>query len=80
MRFADPGRFDPDRSPFVPLSFGAGGHYCLGAPLSRLEARIALPRLLSRFPGLAMAAPPVRRDAWIGRGLDRSSIALTSAA
>ncbi|NLU80941.1 hypothetical protein HCA58_21815 [Micromonospora sp. HNM0581] len=49
------------------MSFGSGGHYCLGAPLSRLEARIALPRLLSRFPGLAMAAPPVRRDAWIGR-------------
>jgi cytochrome P450 len=70
-RFTEPHRFDPDRPPFVPLSFGAGAHFCLGAPLSRLEARIALPRLLRRFPGLAAGGEPVRRDTWIGRGLDR---------
>jgi cytochrome P450 len=75
-RFADPGRFDPDRPPFVPLSLGAGAHYCLGAPLSRMEAQIALPRLLRRFPALAPAGEPVRRDTWIGRGLDRFPVTL----
>jgi cytochrome P450 len=69
-RYHDPQRFNPDRTDVQPLSFGAGGHFCLGAPLARMEARIALPRLLNRFPGLAMAGEPVRRDTWVGRGLD----------
>jgi cytochrome P450 len=68
-RFADPDRFDPDRTDVQPLSFGAGPHFCLGAPLSRLEAQIALPRLLRRFPDLAPAGDAVRRDTWVGRGL-----------
>jgi cytochrome P450 len=75
-RFADPGRFDPDRDAGPPLSFGAGSHFCLGAPLSRMEAQIALPRLLRRFPELAAAGPAVRRDTWVGRGLDRLPIRL----
>ncbi|MEU1228923.1 cytochrome P450 [Streptomyces sp. NPDC005828] len=69
-RFADPARFDPDRPDNRPLSFGAGGHFCLGAPLARLEAAIALPRLFARFPGLAATEPPVYRDRWVVRGLD----------
>lgn len=75
-RFADPGRFDPDRGAIQPLSFGAGSHFCLGAPLSRMEAQIALPRLLRRFPELAVAAAPRRRDTWVGRGLDELLIDL----
>ncbi|HEV2886390.1 MAG TPA: cytochrome P450 [Jatrophihabitans sp.] len=75
-RFADPGRFDPDRGASQPLSFGAGSHFCLGAPLSRMEAQIALPRLLRRFPDLAAAGPPVCRDTWVGRGLDELPIRL----
>lgn len=75
-RFADPGRFDPDRGDIQPLSFGAGSHFCLGAPLSRMEAQIALPRLMRRFPGLAVAGSPVRRDTWVGRGLDELPIRL----
>ncbi|WP_204009490.1 cytochrome P450 [Sphaerimonospora thailandensis] len=70
VRFPQPHRFDPDRPDIQPLSFGAGAHFCLGAPLSRMEARIAMPRLLRRFPKLAAAAAPVRRDTWVGRGLD----------
>lgn len=75
-RFADPGRFDPDRGGIQPLSFGAGSHFCLGAPLSRMEAQIALPRLLRRFPELAVAGTPLRRDTWVGRGLDELPISV----
>jgi cytochrome P450 len=48
--FADPDRFDLARDPNPHLAFGHGIHFCLGAPLSRLEARIALTDLLARFP------------------------------
>lgn len=75
-RFADPHRFDPDRNAVQPLSFGAGSHFCLGAPLSRMEAQIALPRLLRRFPRVRAAGAPVRRDTWVGRGLDELAIRL----
>ncbi|MEN3539928.1 cytochrome P450 [Microbispora sp. ZYX-F-249] len=75
-RYTDPGRFDPDRPDVQPLSFGAGAHFCLGAPLSRMEAQIALPTLLRRFPRIAAAEPPTRRDRWVGRGLERFPIVL----
>ncbi|MFF9347213.1 cytochrome P450 [Streptomyces sp. NPDC014734] len=77
-RFAEPHRFDPDRRTGQPLSFGAGAHYCLGAPLARLEAGIALPRLIRRFPGLARVEPPVYRDRWVVRGLDTFPVALNT--
>jgi cytochrome P450 len=47
-----------DRSPNPHLSFGHGVHFCLGASLARLEARIALPRLVQRFPDLRPAGEP----------------------
>jgi cytochrome P450 len=75
-RFPSPGTFDPERENIQPLSFGGGGHFCLGAPLSRMEAQIALPMLLRRFPGLAAADDPVRRDTWVGRGLDRFPVTI----
>jgi cytochrome P450 len=75
-RFTDPERFDPYRRAAGPLSFGAGSHFCLGAPLARLETRIALPRLLRRFPRLAAVEPPVYRDRWVVRGLDTFPVAL----
>ncbi|MFE4537951.1 cytochrome P450 [Streptomyces scopuliridis] len=66
-RFADPERFDIRRDPAVnraQLAFSHGIHHCLGAPLARLEASIALPALLDRFPDLALddatAAPEWR--------------------
>lgn len=70
LKFPDPHRFDPSRPDVKPLTFGAGPHYCLGAPLSRLEARVALPRLFARFPWLHDTGPSRRRDQWVGRGYE----------
>jgi cytochrome P450 len=53
--FAEPDRFDIARHPNPHLAFGAGIHYCLGAPLARLEAEIAFQRLLQRYPQLSLA-------------------------
>ena len=62
-RFPQPGRFDVDRPDNRPLSFGGGIHYCLGAPLSRMEAAIVLPELVRRFPELRLAGKPRWRRA-----------------
>ncbi|WP_037079335.1 cytochrome P450 family protein [Pseudonocardia spinosispora] len=53
----DADRFDPVREPVSHLAFGHGIHFCLGAPLARLEARVGLSSLLARFPRLCLAAP-----------------------
>ena len=57
-RYADPGTLDLTRPPAGHLAFGHGPHYCVGAPLARLEGQIAIGRLLSRFPALALAGEP----------------------
>ena len=67
-RFRDPDRLDLTRREGAPLSFGGGAHYCLGAPLARLEAQLALPALLQRFPDLALAVGARRRDSLTLRG------------
>ena len=56
-RFASPGRLDFGRDTSGHLAFGHGIHYCLGAPLARLEVEIAFGALLSRFPALSLAVP-----------------------
>lgn len=53
-RHADPRRFDIERADTTHLGFGGGAHYCLGAPLARAEAQIAIPLLFERFPGLSL--------------------------
>ncbi|WP_308013383.1 cytochrome P450 [Streptomyces beigongshangae] len=55
-RFEEPDVFDPARSPNPHLTFGHGIHFCFGAPLARLEARIALRMLLERFSDLRVPA------------------------
>ncbi len=56
-QFERPDELDVQRTNILPMSFGAGKHFCLGAPLARLEGRIALSTLLERMPGLALAKP-----------------------
>ena len=69
-RFTEPARFDPLRPVGGPLSFGGGAHFCIGAALARLEGAVAFPRLLSRFPKIAAAGEPTRRDRLLLRGFD----------
>ena len=54
----DLGTFDPNRPPSPHVAFGYGFHRCVGAELARLELRIAFPRLVRRFPQLALAVEP----------------------
>ncbi|WP_250037849.1 cytochrome P450 [Paractinoplanes maris] len=75
-RYDDPNRFDPDRANVQPVSFGGGAHYCLGAPLARLEAQVALPLLLTMLPRLALTGEPERRDRLTLRGF--ASLPVTS--
>ncbi|MDX3528124.1 cytochrome P450 [Streptomyces sp. ID05-39B] len=57
-KFKEPDRFDVMRSDNGHVAFGRGAHFCLGAPLARLEGRIAFDGLLRRLPGLTLAVPP----------------------
>ncbi|HMO09565.1 MAG TPA: cytochrome P450 [Paracoccaceae bacterium] len=67
--WADPHRFDPFRPARPNLSFGAGLHFCVGAPLARLELHVALPVLFSRLPRLRLAAPPEYANLYHFHGL-----------
>ncbi|GGM76218.1 cytochrome P450 [Longimycelium tulufanense] len=67
--FAEPDRLDVGRSPNPHLGFGAGIHYCLGAPLARVEVEAALDALIERLPGLTLAGEPTRRPEFVIRGL-----------
>jgi pimeloyl-[acyl-carrier protein] synthase len=69
-RFAAPQKLDIGREPNQHLGFANGIHYCLGAPLARLEGQIAISALLHRMPDLALATEtPEYRDNFVLRGL-----------
>jgi cytochrome P450 len=74
--FPEPDRLDVGREPNPHLAFGRGIHFCLGAPLARLEAQVALPMLLERYPDLHLAGEPEPRPTWNLRGLARLPVAL----
>ncbi|MET8148543.1 cytochrome P450 [Actinoplanes sp. NPDC049668] len=65
--FTDPDTFDVGRDPNPHLGFGAGLHFCLGAPLARIELQAALAALLDHAPTLSLTADPVRRPTFVLR-------------
>lgn len=67
--FADPDTLDITRSPNPHISFGAGIHYCLGAPMARLELHAIFTELVRRVPDLALAAEPQWGPGFIIRSL-----------
>ena len=66
--FADPDTFRPARDPNPHLAFGAGLHFCVGAPLARMELVESLGLLLRRLPDLRLAGDPVPRGTFVLRG------------
>lgn len=66
-----PGRFDPTRAAATHLAFGVGLHFCVGAPLARMELQIALPILFDRCPGLRLVGVPRYADIYHFHGLER---------
>ncbi|WP_170330218.1 cytochrome P450 [Ruegeria arenilitoris] len=69
--WAEPDRFDPTRPIVTNASFGGGLHFCVGAPLARLEMRIALRILLDRCPDLRLTADPEYSNTYHFHGLTR---------
>jgi len=74
--FADPDRFDIARTPNAHLAFGAGIHTCAGLNIARLEGRIAIGRMLARFPELRIDGEPVRSRRARFRGFDSVPMAV----
>ena len=70
LRFENAEMFDPHRSDCASVSFGAGIHFCIGAPLARIELQEALGVLFARLPGLKLAEPPLYADKYHFHGLD----------
>jgi cholest-4-en-3-one 26-monooxygenase len=77
--FPNPDSFEVGRAPNEHLSFGVGEHFCLGAALARLEARVAFEELLRRLPDMELAGPVVRlRSNWVS-GIKAMPVRFTKA-
>jgi cytochrome P450 len=74
--FPDADAFDVGRDPNPHIAFGAGIHFCLGAPLARLEMQQSVPMLAERFPQVTAADGAVQRDTFVLRGWDRVPVSV----
>jgi unspecific monooxygenase len=74
VRFADADRFDPFRTDGQNVSFGAGIHFCIGAPLARIELQVAMSTLFRRLPGLKLASEPRYNNVYHFHGLERLDV------
>ncbi|MCA1439097.1 cytochrome P450 [Ensifer sp. IC4062] len=70
-KFSAPDTFKPDRDEAPNVSFGAGLHFCIGAPLARLELKLSLPILFRRLPGMRLKHEPHVKDSFHFHGLER---------
>ncbi|MTB05014.1 MAG: cytochrome P450, partial [Actinobacteria bacterium] len=68
--FANPDEMDLTRDPNPHIGFGAGIHFCLGAPLARLEMGVSLPALWEKYPDMELASEPIRRPTFVLRGYE----------
>ncbi|MEZ7995657.1 MAG: cytochrome P450 [Aquiluna sp.] len=69
--FENPDELDLSRHPNPHIGFGAGIHFCIGAPLARVEMSVSLPALIKRFGNLELAEKPLRRQSFVLRGYDK---------
>ena len=72
--FAAPQAFNPGRADQKNVSFGAGIHFCIGAPLARLELQVSLKTLFERLPKLHLAEEPRFRDSYHFHGLEKLTV------
>jgi len=70
-KFTDPNVFRPTRDEGANVSFGAGLHFCIGAPLARLELNLSLPILFRRLPNMRLKNKPEVKDAFHFHGVER---------
>jgi pimeloyl-[acyl-carrier protein] synthase len=78
-QFKNPEKFDITRDPNEHVAFGEGIHFCIGAPLARMEARIAFEAMLERFPRLRLKDPaikPTYKGSYFLRGLESLPVAI----
>lgn len=74
IRFGHANTFDPFRTDGQNVSFGAGIHFCIGAPLARIEMQVAMKTLFDRLPGLRLTSEPQYKNIYHFHGLERLEV------
>jgi cytochrome P450 len=72
--FQNPTEMDLARDPNPHIGFGAGIHFCIGAPLARMEMTTSLPALMQKYPNMKLASDPIRRPGFVLRGYEQVSV------